>query len=85
MGWVAYPFSSDLPDPGIKPESLALQVDSLPTELSGKHLNSLICIKYSLCFLQNLELCFILKLPAVIKCSLLQAVINEKRSGKVGG
>ena len=26
----------DLPDPGIKPGSLALQADSLPTELSGK-------------------------------------------------
>ena len=26
----------DLPDPGIKPGSPALQVDSLPTELSGK-------------------------------------------------
>ena len=85
MGWVVYPFSSDLPDPGVKPGSLALQVDSLPTESSGKHLNSLIGIKYSLRFLQNLELCFILKLPAVIKLSLLQAVINEKRSGKVEG
>ena len=26
----------DLPDPGIKPRSPALQADSLPTELSGK-------------------------------------------------
>ena len=26
----------DLPNPGIKPRSSALQVDSLPTELSGK-------------------------------------------------
>ena len=36
--WVAYPFPSpaDLPNPGIKPGSPALQVDSLPTELSGK-------------------------------------------------
>ena len=32
------PFSSpgDLPDPGIKFESPALQTDSLPTELQGK-------------------------------------------------
>ena len=30
------PSSVDLPDPGIKPESPALQEDSLPTELSGK-------------------------------------------------
>ena len=28
--------SVDLPDPGIAPGSPALQVDSLPTELSGK-------------------------------------------------
>ena len=27
---------ADLPDPGIKPGSPALQADSLPTELSGK-------------------------------------------------
>ena len=35
---VAYPSLSpaDLPNPGIKPGSPALQVDSLPTELSGK-------------------------------------------------
>ena len=31
--WVTYPFSSDLPDPGIEPGTPALQVDSLPTEL----------------------------------------------------
>ena len=30
------PPPEDLPDPGIKPGSPALQVDSLPTELSGK-------------------------------------------------
>ena len=30
--WVAWPSSVDLPDPGIKPASPALQVDSLPTE-----------------------------------------------------
>ena len=36
LEWAAYPFPADLPDPGIKPGSPALQVDSLPTELSGK-------------------------------------------------
>ena len=36
LEWVAYPFSSRLPDPGIEPGSPVLQVDSLPTELSGK-------------------------------------------------
>ena len=30
------PSSGDLPDPGIKPRSLALQADSLPTEQPGK-------------------------------------------------
>ena len=36
LEWVAYPFSSNFPDPGIDPGSPALQADSLPTELSGK-------------------------------------------------
>ena len=35
LEWVAFPFSRDLPNPGIKPRSLTLQVDSLPTELQG--------------------------------------------------
>ena len=36
--WSGLPFPSpgDLPNPGIKPRSPALQADSLPTELSGK-------------------------------------------------
>ena len=36
LEWIAYPFSSDLSDPGIVLGSPALQVDSLPTELSRK-------------------------------------------------
>jgi len=32
LEWVAIPFSRDLPDPGIEMLSLALQVDSLPSE-----------------------------------------------------
>ena len=35
LEWVAIPFSRDRPDPGIKPGSLALQVDSLPSEPLG--------------------------------------------------
>ena len=31
-----FPFPGDLPDPGIKPGSSALQADSLLTELGGK-------------------------------------------------
>ena len=38
LEWVAYPFSRDLPDPGIKLGSPALQADSLPAELPGKPL-----------------------------------------------
>ena len=34
-----YPSPGDLPDPGIKPESPALQADSLPTEPPGKPSN----------------------------------------------
>ena len=40
LEWVAYPFSSDLPNPGIKLVCPALQADSLPTELPGKTLTS---------------------------------------------
>ena len=36
LEWVPYPFSRDLPNPGKKLRSLALQVDSLPAELSEK-------------------------------------------------
>ena len=36
LEWVACLSPGDLPDPGIEPGSLALQADSLPTELSGK-------------------------------------------------
>ena len=35
LEWVAISFSGDLPDPGIKPGSPALQADSSPTELPG--------------------------------------------------
>ena len=37
--WSGEPFLSpgDLPDPGIEPTSLGLQVDSLPSEPPGKH------------------------------------------------
>ena len=36
LKWVAYSSPVDLSHPGIKPGSLALQMDSLPTELSEK-------------------------------------------------
>ena len=36
LEWVAYPFPGNLPDPGIKPGSPALLVDSLPAVLPGR-------------------------------------------------
>ena len=33
LEWIVYPFSRDLPNPGIEPGSPALQVDSLTPEL----------------------------------------------------
>ena len=36
LEWVAISFSRDLPDPGIKPGSAALQADALPSEPPGK-------------------------------------------------
>ena len=36
LEWVAISFSEDLPNPGIKPRSPALQSDSLPAEPPGK-------------------------------------------------
>ena len=36
LEWVAMPSSGDLPHPGIKPRSPALQMDSLPSEPPGK-------------------------------------------------
>ena len=36
LEWVTFPFSRDLPNPGIEPRSPTLWVDSLPAELQGK-------------------------------------------------
>jgi len=36
LDWVAFRSPGDLPDPGIKPRSLALDVDSLPYKPPGK-------------------------------------------------
>ena len=40
LEWVAFPFSRDLPNPGIKPRSPTLQGDSLPAEPQGKPKNT---------------------------------------------
>ena len=39
LEWVAFPFSSDLPNPGIKPRSPKLQADFLPAKPPGKPLS----------------------------------------------
>ena len=44
-----FPFPGDLPDPGIEPESPALQADSLLTELQGK----ILAILVTYCFITN--------------------------------
>ena len=36
LEWVAILFSGDLPNPGVKPRSPALQADSLPSDPPGK-------------------------------------------------
>ena len=40
LEWVAFPFSRDLPNPGIKPRSPTLRADSLPAEPQGKPKNT---------------------------------------------
>ena len=40
LEWIAFPFSRDLPNPGIKPRSSPLQVDSLPAEPQRKPKNT---------------------------------------------
>ena len=40
LEWLAFPFSRELPNSGIEPRSLTLQVDSLPAEPQGKPENT---------------------------------------------
>ena len=63
--WLPFPSLADLPDPGIKPASPALQVVSLPTEPPGK--SPSICLVMSQCFIMN-EL--LLWLNSFIRCCL---------------
>ena len=45
LEWVAFPFSRDLPNPGIEARSLTLQSDSLPAEPQGKPILDVIACK----------------------------------------
>ena len=49
LEWVPFPSPGDLPNPGIKPRSSTLQVDSFPAEPQGKPKNTGVG---SLCLLQ---------------------------------
>ena len=40
LEWVVFPFSMDLPNPGIKPRFPILQVDALPAESQGEPCSS---------------------------------------------
>ena len=40
LEWVAFPFSGDLPNPGMKHRSPTLHADPLPAELQGKPKNT---------------------------------------------
>jgi len=55
--WSGLPFPSpeDLPDPGIEPESPALQADSLSSELQGRCIEVItVAYKSNLCLPQKL-------------------------------
>ena len=55
-GGLPFPSPGDLPNPGIKPGSSALQVDSLPSEPSGKPPTSQCKSIYSLVEAATVEL-----------------------------
>ena len=54
------PFPADLPDPGIEPGSPALQMDSLPAELSGKPSWSVWTGYFVGCFYFDFVWCFLM-------------------------
>ena len=58
--WSGLPFPSlgDLPDSGIKPGAPALQADSLPSELPGKVLGTLLNVDLDSLHLGGLEILY---------------------------
>ena len=48
-----FPFPGDLPNPGIKPRSLAVQADTLPSEPSGKSSEKSSCVETSIVLLKG--------------------------------
>ena len=69
LEWVGYPFSVDLPHPGIKPGTFAMQADSLPAELSGK--------PFSKC---DEPCCSVLRINGKDRCQDKVRVINRHSS-----
>ena len=51
LEWLPFPSPGDLPNPGIKPRSPALQADSLPSDLPVNSVSWVICIDISEMFL----------------------------------
>ena len=48
LEWVAYPSPMNLPNPGIEPRPPALQVDSLPTDLSSKPVSKVMSLLFNM-------------------------------------
>ena len=67
--WSKLPFPSpgDLPDPGIKPRSLIMQADSLPSESSGKLFSARELTLYLACAVKSLNP--LKQRPAVVGCA----------------
>ena len=66
LEWVAIPFSRGSPNPGIKPRSFVLQVDSLPTEPPRK------------AWELNRELAIRKELILALKCCIENNLINVR-------
>ena len=77
--WSGLPFPSprDLPNPGMEPGSPALQADSLPTELQGKHHVSACMYAKLLSHVASLRPCEPYRLPSSLVQGILQARVLE--------
>ena len=80
LEWVAMPPPGNLPNPGIKPRSPALQADSLPVEPPGKHLKGQAYLGFPLRCLNFNEFCFKSKLAPELteRTTILAGTANYK-------
>ena len=74
-----FPSSGDLPNPGIKPRSPALQADSLPAETHGKPKNTGVC---SLSLLQGIFLTQELN-PGLLHCRWILYQLSHQGSLRI--